>query len=79
MQPEQNNQESADPQSMYKDQGLQETRETGEEIVSGAKQEDQLDEFKQAVPEGGRDNYPEIQSGVQPNAYQTPKERGEEE
>lgn len=78
MQPEENNQESADPQSMYKDPGLQETRATGEEIVSGAKQEDQLDKLKQAVPEGGRDNYPELQSGVQPNAYQTPKQRGEE-
>jgi len=79
MQPEENNPESVDPQSMYKDPGLQETRATGEEIVNGAQQEDQLDKFKQAVPEGGRDNYPDLQSGVQPNAYKAPKERGEEE
>jgi len=79
MQPEENNQESADPQSMYKEPGLQETRASREEIVSGAQQEDQLDKFKQSVPEGGRENYPDLQSGVQPNAYQSPKERGEED
>jgi hypothetical protein len=77
MQPEENNQESVDPKSMYQDPGLTETRASAEEIVGGAKQEDQLDKFKQAVENGGRDNYPDLQSGVQPDAYQTPKERGE--
>jgi hypothetical protein len=49
MQPEENNQESVDPKSMYQDPGLTETRASAEEIVGGAKQEDQLDKFKQAV------------------------------
>lgn len=75
MNTEESNQQGADPQQMYKDPGLQETRASGEEIVSGARQEDQFDKFKQDVPEGGRDNYPDLQSGVEPNAYQTPKEQ----
>jgi|GEM_PF-6591174 len=75
MNPEESNKQGADPQEMYKDPGLQETRASGEEIVSGARQEDQLDKFKKDVPEGGRDSYPNLQSGVQPNAYKTPKEQ----
>lgn len=48
-------------------EGLQETHQTGEEIRSGARNEDQLDKIKGAVTEGGRDAYPELQSGAPPN------------
>lgn len=78
MEPEENNQENADPQSMYKEPGLQETRATAQEIVDGARNEDQLNKFKQAAPGSNEDDRPEPQQGSQPNAYQTPKERGEQ-
>lgn len=76
--PEENNDETVDPQSMYQDPGLQETRGSGEEIVGGARQEDQLDKFKESVTKGSRDNDAEQQSGAQPDAYQTPEEHSED-
>ena len=79
MNPEESNEQGANPQQMYNDPGLQETRGSKEDIRNGARQEDQLDKFKQHVPEGGRDNYPDLQSGAQPDAYQTPKEQDSEE
>lgn len=47
--------------------GLQETHQSGEDIRDGARNEDQLDKIKEAVPEGGRDAYPELQAGAPPN------------
>jgi hypothetical protein len=48
-------------------EGSPESHQTGEEIKSGARNEDQLDSFKQAVPPGGRDAYPELQAGTPPD------------
>jgi hypothetical protein len=48
-------------------EGLQQTNKDGQEIVDGAHETDQLDKFKQNVPEGGRDNYPDLQQGAQPS------------
>jgi hypothetical protein len=48
-------------------EGSQESHQTGEEIRDGARNEDQLEGFKQAAPPGGRDAYPELQAGAQPD------------
>jgi hypothetical protein len=48
-------------------EGLQDAHQTGEDIRAGARNEDQLDKMKQAVPEGGRDAYPERQAGAPPS------------
>jgi hypothetical protein len=48
-------------------EGSQETHQTGEEIREGARNEDQLNGFKEAVPPGGRDAYPELQAGTPPS------------
>jgi hypothetical protein len=47
---------------------------SGEEIRAGAQQDDQLDKFKQDVPEGEEGE----RIGSQPSAYKAPKEPGEE-
>jgi hypothetical protein len=50
-------------------EGLQDSIQTGDEIRSGARNEDQLDKIKENQPEGGRDAYPERQQGTPPNTY----------
>lgn len=49
------------------EEGLQQANKNGEEILEGAQETDQLDQFKNNVPEGGRDAYPDLQEGAQPS------------
>jgi hypothetical protein len=47
---------------------------SGQEIIAGAKQTDQLDKLNQDKPEGGREAHPEKQAGTPPGPYD-PKDR----
>lgn len=48
-------------------EGLQDSNQDGQEIIDGAFETDQLDKFKENVPEGGRAAYPERQEGAEPS------------
>ena len=48
-------------------EGLQQANQDGKTILDGAHETDQLDKFKENVPEGGRDAYPELQEGAEPS------------
>lgn len=50
-------------------EGLQDSNQPGEDIISGARNEDQLDKIKENNPEGGRDAYPDRQQGTPPDTY----------
>ncbi|WP_158826805.1 hypothetical protein [Mucilaginibacter lacusdianchii] len=50
-------------------EGLQDSNQSGEDIRSGARDEDQLSKIKENSPEGGRDAYPERQQGAPPDTY----------
>jgi hypothetical protein len=59
----------------YNEEQTRDNQQEGKDIIKGATNEDQLDKLKEAVPEGGRDAYPEKQSGTEPDAYQYERER----
>ena len=66
MEPEENLPQQ-DNQLYPEKEEVQETNKDGQEILDGARKTDQLDQFNKNVPEGGRDNYPELQQGAQPS------------
>lgn len=58
-------------------EGPQDNHQSGQNIVSGANDESQLDKFKENIPEGGRESYPEKQAGTTPDAYQYERQEGD--
>ncbi|QJD94857.1 hypothetical protein HH214_02665 [Mucilaginibacter robiniae] len=56
-------------------EGLQEAHESGQEIISGANDEDQLAKLKEAAPKNSQGINPENQEGATPDTYLPPEDR----
>ncbi|GAB2684783.1 hypothetical protein GCM10027037_02580 [Mucilaginibacter koreensis] len=59
-------------------QNAPDNHQSGENIVKGANNEDQLNRFKESAPEGGRNVYPDQQAGTPPDAYEYKREESGE-
>jgi hypothetical protein len=56
-------------------EGLEQAHQSGDDIIKGANQTDQLDEFKNTPREGTKDLNIEDKTGAEPDAYVAPKQR----